>query len=125
LFVGAAVGGRAADYLGRKRTLVVSLMLFGMCSLLTSIAPGTGTLLLARLFTGLGLGGAMPILIALASEAARPERRLRAVTLVLAGLPFGGALAGLIALGDRLGWGWRSIFVVGGSAPIILAVTMI
>jgi AAHS family 3-hydroxyphenylpropionic acid transporter len=125
LFLGAAIGGRAADYLGRKRALVASLLLFGVCSLLTSIAPGIGSLLLARLLTGLGLGGAMPNFIALASEAVRQERRLSAVSLVLASLPFGGALAGLMALGDRLGWGWRSIFVVGGSAPIILALIMI
>jgi MFS transporter, AAHS family, 3-hydroxyphenylpropionic acid transporter len=125
LFIGAAIGGRAADHLGRKRALIGSLLLFGFCSLLTSIAPGTGTLLLARLMTGLGLGGAMPNFIALASEAVRPERRLSAVSLVLASLPFGGALAGFMALGDRLGWGWRSIFVVGGSAPIVVALIMI
>jgi len=125
LFLGAAIGGRAADYLGRRCTLIVSLLVFGLCSLLTSIAPGTGTLLLARLLTGLGLGGAMPNFIALASEAVRPERRLSVVSLVLASLPFGGALAGFMALGARLGWGWRSIFVVGGCAPIIVAAIMI
>jgi len=125
LFVGAAIGGRAADYLGRKRTLIVSLVLFGICSLLTALAPGTGALWVARLLTGLGLGGAMPNFIALAAEAVRPERRLSVVSVVLASLPLGGALAGLMALGDQLGWGWRSIFVVGGIAPIIVAGIML
>jgi MFS transporter, AAHS family, 3-hydroxyphenylpropionic acid transporter len=124
LFVGAACGGRAADLFGRKRTLSVSLLLFGLCSLLTATAAGAGTLILARLLTGLGLGGAMPNFIALSSEAAHPARRLSSVTIVMAGMPFGGAVAALIALGDRWGWGWRSIFYVGGIAPILLSLVM-
>jgi len=124
LFLGAAVGGRVADYLGRKRTLTVSLLLFGLCSLLTSAAGGVESLLIARLLTGLGLGGAMPNFIALSSEAVRPDRRISAVTIVMAGMPMGGALAGLMALGERLGWSWRWIFYVGGAAPILLALIM-
>jgi MFS transporter, AAHS family, 3-hydroxyphenylpropionic acid transporter len=122
LFLGAGLGGRAADFLGRKRTLAVSLLLFGACSLLTAMVTGAESLFVARLLTGLGLGGAMPNFIALSSEAAHPQRRVASVT---AGMPFGGAVAALIALGDRLGWGWRSIFYVGGAAPILLALIML
>jgi MFS transporter, AAHS family, 3-hydroxyphenylpropionic acid transporter len=122
LFIGAAIGGRAADHLGRGRTLWVSLMVFGSASLLTSLAHGTLMLIVTRLLTGLGCGGAMPNFIALATAAVDPRRRLSAVTLVMAALPFGGALAGVIALGARLGWNWRSIFIVGGLAPILAAI---
>jgi AAHS family 3-hydroxyphenylpropionic acid transporter len=125
LFVGAAIGGRAADFFGRKRTLAVSLLMFGACSLLTAVSTGAESLFLARLATGLGLGGAMPNFIALSSEAAQPDRRVSSVTIVMAGMPLGGALAALIALGDRLGWGWRSIFYVGAAAPILLALVML
>jgi len=124
LFLGAAVGGRVADHLGRKRTLTVSLLLFGLCSLLTSAAAGVESLLIARVLTGLGLGGAMPNFIALSSEAVPPERRISTVSIVMAGMPMGGALAGLMALGERLGWSWRWIFYVGGTAPILLALIM-
>jgi AAHS family 3-hydroxyphenylpropionic acid transporter len=124
LFVGAACGGRAADLFGRKRTLSTSLLLFGLFSLVTTMTVSSSTLILARLLTGLGLGGAMPNFIALSSEAAHPSRRLSAVTVVMAGMPFGGAMAALIALGDRWGWGWRSIFYVGGIAPILLSLVI-
>jgi AAHS family 3-hydroxyphenylpropionic acid transporter len=121
LFVGAAVGGRVADHVGRRRALAVSLLLFGLCSLLTAAAVGARSLFLARLLTGLGLGGAMPNFIALASESAPADRRLSAVTLVMAGMPFGGAIAGLTALGAQLGWTWRAIFFLGGAAPLGLS----
>jgi MFS transporter, AAHS family, 3-hydroxyphenylpropionic acid transporter len=121
LFFGAVIGGRAADYIGRRPALTWSLMLFGVCSLLTSVAHNIHWLVVARLLTGLGLGGAMPNFISMATEAVDPQRRLRAVTLIMAALPFGGALAGLMALAERLGWSWRSIFVVGGIAPLLVA----
>jgi AAHS family 3-hydroxyphenylpropionic acid transporter len=121
LFLGAAIGGRIADLVGRKRTLVISLVLFGVFSLLTAVATGPQSLFLARLLTGLGLGGAMPNFIALSSEAVDPRRRVSAVTIVMAGMPFGGAIAALIALGDRWDLGWRSIFYFGGVAPVLLA----
>jgi AAHS family 3-hydroxyphenylpropionic acid transporter len=121
LFFGAAIGGRVADRLGRRHTLMLSLLLFGVFSLLTSLVHTTQMLAITRLLTGLGCGSAMPAFISMASEAVDPRRRLSAVTLVMAALPFGGALAGVMALGDRLGWGWRSIFIVGGLAPILAA----
>src|SRR5450631_4942428 len=43
----------------------------------------------------------------------------------MAGMPLGGALAGLMALDAQLGWGWRSIFFVGGAAPVLLSLTML
>jgi MFS transporter, AAHS family, 3-hydroxyphenylpropionic acid transporter len=124
LFLGAMIGGRVADHIGRKRTLTVSLALFGVCSLLTATAVNVEWLFAARLLTGLGLGGAMPNFIALASESTRADRGIIAVTLVAAGMPFGGALAGLMALGAQWGWSWRSIFIAGGAAPILLSVLM-
>jgi AAHS family 3-hydroxyphenylpropionic acid transporter len=124
LFLGAAVGGRVADYLGRKRALIASLLLFGLFSLATASVNGPTALYVIRLLTGLGLGGSLPNYIALSSEAAPAERRVSVVTMVMAAMPLGGALAGLMALAGQLGWGWRSIFYLGGTTPIMLAVLM-
>jgi MFS transporter, AAHS family, 3-hydroxyphenylpropionic acid transporter len=124
LFVGAAVGGRLADRYGRSSMLKLSLLLFGICSLLTAVSIGPMTLFTARVLTGLGLGGAMPNFIALASEATHSSKRVSSVTLVMAGMPAGGLVAGLLALGGAIGWSWRVIFYVGGIAPILLAFLM-
>jgi MFS transporter, AAHS family, 3-hydroxyphenylpropionic acid transporter len=124
LFAGAAIGGRLADRLGRKRTLVLSLAVFGLFSLLTTVAPSYALLVAARFLTGLGLGGAMPNFIALASGAVEARRRIAVVAIVTAAMPLGGATAAITALADRLGWGWRSIFYVGGTAPLFIAVLL-
>jgi AAHS family 3-hydroxyphenylpropionic acid transporter len=124
LFLGAAIGGRIADTLGRKRALIVSLLLFGCCSLFTATASGAQSLIAARLLTGLGLGGAMPNFISLASESTQAHQRISVVTLIMAAMPFGGALAGLVSVGAQLGLSWRWIFAIGGAAPIIIAMLM-
>ena len=121
LAFGAVIGGRLADRSGRKLALVLSLLLFGASSFATALGTHLSQLFVARALTGLGLGGAMPNSIAISSEAVAPQRRLRVVSTVTAALPLGGAIAGLLALGQSRGWPWRSIFYVGGVAPLLLA----
>jgi AAHS family 3-hydroxyphenylpropionic acid transporter len=124
LFLGAAVGGRVADRFGRRGTLAASMLLLGVCSLLTAAAPGLPALVLARFLTGVGLGGALPNFIALASEGTAPAKRVSSVAFLMAGMPLGGVLAGLVAFGEKLGYGWRAIFQVGGVAPIVLSLVI-
>jgi AAHS family 3-hydroxyphenylpropionic acid transporter len=104
--------------------LGLSLLTFGICSLATAWSTGPKSLFIARLITGIGLGGAMPNFISLSSESTHPERRISLVTLVMAGMPFGGAIAACVALGAQVGWSWRSIFYTGGVAPIFLSVIL-
>jgi AAHS family 3-hydroxyphenylpropionic acid transporter len=127
LFIGAIVGGRLSDLIGRRQVLIGSMLVMGICSLWTAIAGNLEVLVLARFMTGLGLGGAMPNFIALSAEAVEPSRRVATVSAVTAALPLGGALAGLIALSQGFGLGldWHAIFYVGGFGPIALALIMI
>jgi AAHS family 3-hydroxyphenylpropionic acid transporter len=119
LFVGAVVGGRLSDRVGRKRVLVGSVAAFGLFSLLTPLAANISALIFARLLTGFGLGGALPNLIALGSESAPAGRRSANVTIIFAGAPIGGAIASLISLLIAPEH-WRVIFVVGGVVPLFI-----
>jgi AAHS family 3-hydroxyphenylpropionic acid transporter len=124
LFLGALVGGRLSDSIGRKRVVVTSIALFGLFSLLTPLARDMQALSWARLFTGLGLGGALPNLIALVNECSTPNRRNANVALAYSGAPFGGAVVSLISMSlQPLHWRW--IFIAGGVAPLILVPIML
>jgi len=123
LLAGAVVGGRLADRIGRKPVLTVSLLAFGVCSLLTAGAWDMPTLTLARLATGLGLGGAMPNMIALAADVSGERARNATVGLTYIGMPVGGTVASLLALTLPAG-AWRQLFMIGGVAPLAVGVLM-
>jgi AAHS family 3-hydroxyphenylpropionic acid transporter len=119
LILGALVGGWLADRLGRKPVLVGSVAAFGLFSLATVWSSDFTSLFGWRLTTGIGLGGALPNLIAMAREISSPRRRALTSSMMFAALPVGGAAAALYA---RFGAaGWRDIFILGGIIPLVLA----
>ncbi|ADG19445.1 3-(3-hydroxy-phenyl)propionate transporter MhpT [Paraburkholderia atlantica] len=120
LLPGAMIGGRLADRIGRKRVLMISMAVFGIFSIATAQVWSFESLLIARLLTGIGLGGAMPNLIALSSEAVDPRHRNTAVSVMYCGMPVGGALAAMIAVLSAGATAWRHIFYVGGVGPLII-----
>jgi AAHS family 3-hydroxyphenylpropionic acid transporter len=124
LFFGALLSGPFADRVGRKPVLLAAMAIYGVFSLATAQVGGLDMLLLVRFLTGVGLGGAMPMLVAMASELASEKRRAFTVGTVTAGLPLGGALVGLLARTDAAQADWRLIFIVGGAAPLILVAAL-
>ncbi|MGF6605366.1 AAHS family 3-hydroxyphenylpropionic acid transporter [Paraburkholderia sp. WSM4175] len=120
LLPGAMIGGRLADRIGRKRVLMISMAIFGIFSIATAQVWSFESLLIARVLTGIGLGGAMPNLIALSSEAVDARHRNTAVSVMYCGMPLGGALAALIAVLSAGPTAWRHIFYVGGAGPLII-----
>jgi AAHS family 3-hydroxyphenylpropionic acid transporter len=120
LFIGALIGGRLADRLGRKHVLVAAVAVFGVFSLLTTLAGSIDTLTLARFLTGLGLGGALPNVLSIGSENAPANRRSAHVTMIYAGMPLGGAFASVISLLTSAAQ-WRLIFIAGGIVPLLVA----
>jgi hypothetical protein len=120
LLPGAMIGGRLADRIGRKRVLLASVALFGLLSLATAQVSTFAMLVFARFLTGLGLGGAMPNLIALSSESVGPQSRSTAVTAMYCGVSFGGVIASLVGVMLVGHSEWRHIFYVGGAGPLLL-----
>ena len=117
---GAILGGRFADIVGRKKILIFSILLFGIMSLLTAYAANFSLLLLIRFCTGLGMGGALPMMITLASEAVPDQHKGTAVSIMYSGIPFGGLLTSVVAMSLAGDAEWRHIFYIGGIAPILL-----
>lgn len=124
LLFGAAFAGPLSDRVGRKPVLLTAVAVFGLFSLGTAMVQAYEPLLAMRFLTGLGLGGAMPMLVAMASELASERRRTVVVSGITAGMPLGGALVGLLARTDLAAGDWRVIFIVGGIAPLVLVVAL-
>ncbi|MDP9124129.1 MAG: MFS transporter [Pseudomonadota bacterium] len=117
---GAIVFGVGADRFGRKPSLVVAILLFGLVSLLTPFCRNLGELTIVRLITGVGLGGALPGVIAVTSEFAAPQRRAAIVSLMFCGFPLGAVMGGVIAAFVIPAHGWEPLFYIGGVAPLLL-----
>jgi AAHS family 4-hydroxybenzoate transporter-like MFS transporter len=125
LMIGAMASGPVADRWGRKWAIIVSAFVFGAFSLLTPAATSITGLVTLRFLTGLGLGGAMPNVVALASEYAPKRLQPILVTVIFAGMGGGAVLASLVGGALLPIWGWRSVFYVGGVLPIALALVLI
>src|SRR5712692_6397633 len=120
LMIGALLFGPLADRIGRKKIIIFSTLAFGLGALVTAFVQDLNTLLAIRFLTGLGLGGAMPNAIAMTSEFNPRRRRATMVMIMFCGFSVGAALGGLLAAALIPQFGWRSVFVVGGVAPLLL-----
>ena len=109
--VSMSLAGRISDQLGRKRILVLSLVVFSLGSVGAAFAPNIATHILLRIAAALGGGAIMPIAAAIVS-AEFPQSRARAIGLFTSILPmgwiFGPVAGGLIT--DQLSW--RAAFLL-------------
>ena len=121
LMIGALLFGPMADRVGRKKIIIFSTLAFGIGALVTAFVQDVSALLAIRFLTGLGLGGAMPNAVAMTSEFNPRRRRATMVMIMFCGFSVGAALGGLLAAALIPHFGWRSVFVVGGVAPLLLA----
>lgn len=118
--VGAMSLGTFGDRIGRKKTILLALALFGVFSLAGAFAQSLEQIVILRFLIGLGMGGATPALLALTAEYSPKSRRGTFMTLVLLGLPGGALLGGLVAAAWLPVMGWRGIFLVGGVLPLAM-----
>ena len=125
VLIGSGASGLLGDYIGRKKTTILTVGIAGVFMLLTMTATTMNELLVYRFLTGFGAGGCIPITIALASEF-MPERvRNRLVVLMYTGAGMGSVFAGFAAPYIMAEYGWRGIFGVGGVVSLaVMALVM-
>src|SRR5450830_727605 len=120
-YVGAVAGalalGPVADRLGRRIVLLVSLTIVTIFTFLCSRAESYDALLWLRLAAGIGLGGAMPAVIAMTAENMPMQYRASAVTWMFLGFPMGAVVGGAVTAAN-LSHGWQAIFVSGSIAAL-------
>jgi len=125
LAAGALLSGPLADRLGRRVVLTVSVLVFGAATLASAFAGSLDHLVIWRFVTGIGLGAAMPNAVTLMSEFCSEKRRALVTNAMFCGFPLGAALGGFLAAWMIPIWGWRSVLVLGGVAPLLLVVALL
>jgi MFS family permease len=113
-------GGRLADLLGRRRLLVIGLVLFAVASLACGLARWPVMLIVSRMVQGAAAALASPAALSMLTTAS-PEGHARNRALALwQAATAGGATTGIIAGGLLTQYlGWRAVFLV--NPPLMLA----
>ncbi len=125
LVVGSLSAGPLSDRLGRKRVLVIAVLLFAVACFVSAFSADLTRLTLLRFVTGIGLGAAMPNAVTLMSEYCPDQRRAILTNTMFCGFPLGAACGGFLAAWMIPQWGWRSVLVLGGVVPALLGIAML
>lgn len=120
VLVGALLSGPLGDRFGRKPLLVISVGFIAVFSILSAFAWSIPSITAMRFLTGLGIGGAMPVTVALTSDYSPIQRRGTLIMLMFCGNTLGGFLGGQLVAQILPIFGWQSIFLAGGIPPLLL-----
>jgi benzoate transport len=108
--------GGVADKIGRRRTLLGCLIVMSLGMLMATQTRNLYSLSLWRVITGLGIGGMLATINAVASEFANTRRRALCVSVMAIGYPIGAVVGGSIAAMLLKQGDWRAVFWFGASA---------
>jgi benzoate transport len=121
--IGMALGsialGGIADRIGRRPTLLACLVVMAIGMAGATLSNSVIELSAWRVFTGLGIGGMIPCLNALASEYANARWRRVSLSLMVIGYPLGAIIGGSVASILLQGGDWRPIFFFGAAATAL------
>jgi MFS family permease len=124
LLIGWALGGvlfgRVADRIGRTRTLMLTMVMYGAGTALCALAPNIWTLAVFRFVASLGIGGEWAAGAAMVAETVPENRRLEAGAILYTSAPVGLFLAAAVNyqiagvwLPDSPEVSWRWVFACG------------
>ncbi|MFM7290256.1 MAG: MFS transporter [Planctomycetia bacterium] len=131
---GGLIFGVIGDRLGRAKTMMITIIIYSLCTGLSAISQGFWDFAFYRFITGLGVGGEFAVGVALVAEVMPDRARPYALGLLQALSAVGNFLAALIGIGlgqaqlhmgaKLFGWEpWRWKFVIG-ALPAVLALVI-
>lgn len=120
MFIGSLVWSTLSDKIGRKPAFMWTVLIYSIGSGLSGIAPSYPLLLAARILTGFGLGGEVPIANTLVAEFIPARIRGLVLAIVSNMFPTGWVLASLAGIFVGVPFGWRILYFLG-LAPAILS----
>ena len=121
---GMAIGsislGALADRLGRKKLVNICLVIVTAGMFASAYSENQEQLLAFRFVTGIGIGGMLATLTTLVSEYSNESSRGLCIGFLQSGYPLGALLGGIVSVYLIDSFGWRSLFIFGGSLSLIM-----
>src|SRR5262245_64426353 len=114
--------GRLADRSRRAWLLAAGVGLWSALTFASGFARSFWTLFVLRLGVGVGEATCAPTATSLIGDLVRPERRARAMSVFMLGLPLGLALSFFVSGKVAAHLGWQAAFFVAGVPGLVLAV---
>ncbi|WP_179998917.1 aromatic acid/H+ symport family MFS transporter [Acinetobacter sp. YH12239] len=122
MMFGAMIFGSLADKIGRKKVIMICIILFSGLTFAGGFASNPTEFGILRFLAGLGIGGVMPNLVALTSEYAPQKMRSTLVTTMFSGYAVGGVMAALLGSWFTPSFGWEIMFFIAGIPLLLLPI---
>jgi len=125
ILFGSLIFGAIGDKYGRRVGAVLGVLAYSIPGLLTVFVTSLDQLAVLRFFTGLGMGGVVPNVIALLNESAPKKYRVTFVMVGYIGYSLGNAIIAQVAAWLTPIYGWSVIFFVAGAVGLILCAALL
>jgi putative MFS transporter len=119
MLIGSLVFSTLSDKVGRKPAFAYTILIYALGTFLSGLAPDYYSLLAARVFTGFGLGGELPIANTIAAEFCPARYRGKLLPTVASFMNLGWPVAALLGIFIVPAFGWRALYFVGIAPAII------
>lgn len=120
-FLTSPLFGSLGDRFARKGLIAAGVWVWSAATMLSGVAAGIGTLLLARAMVGVGEASYATLAPTIIDDVTPTDRKGRALAIFFMATPVGAALGYLVGGFVESRWGWRSAFFVAGGPGILLA----
>lgn len=123
---GGLVFGVLGDRIGRAKTMMITILMYSICTGLSALSVGFWDFAAYRFLTGLGVGGEFAVGVALVAEVMPARARTYTLTLLQALSALGNVSAALINIGfgaAEVKSSWRWMFLIG-AVPALLALVI-
>ncbi|HKE83792.1 MAG TPA: MFS transporter [Vicinamibacterales bacterium] len=120
MMIGSIALGGVSDKIGRRPTTLGCLVVMALGMFMATTATSPVTLSIWRVVTGLGIGGMLASMNAVAAEFSNTRRRNLSVSLMSIGYPLGATFGGMVAAQLLKTQDWRSVFYFGASVTAVL-----